>query len=88
MLTKEKLKYLKENTSPIIKINPPWYWVKMDLHIIGDAIVDLPREEDYAWLRVMVVQEDTPVLVEYGAIILSAKEAEDMVWNDEVIDWS
>lgn len=82
------LEYLKKNISPITKIDPPYYWSKMNLWVVGDGIVDLPADEELSGLRVLIVKADITPRVAFNALILGDNDVEDLVWNGETEDWS
>lgn len=48
--------YLKQHIGPVVSIDPPYYWKRMNLTVIGDSYLDFPYPEEYAGLRVHVVQ--------------------------------
>lgn len=74
------IEHLKQHIGPVLSIDPPYYWKAMNLHVIGDSYLDFPYPEEYAGLRVHVVQEDIEPMIECSAFILSEKDAKGLNW--------
>lgn len=72
--------YLKKHIGAIEPVDPPYYWKKTNLTVVGDSYLDFPYPEEYAWLRVHVVQEDIEPMIECNAFILSTKDAKELDW--------
>jgi len=72
--------YLKEHIGPVVSFDPPYYWKRINLHVIGDSYLDLPYPNEYAGFRVHVVKENIAPMMEYNAFIISEEDVKGLEW--------